>query len=751
MNKKSYTELLEDLLEKISLFEKSDEVDELLREALSLIMGKSRSSLGTAYVYDDIQGELVFRVGFDHGDYWDRCRCGGCTPPERLALDNNEVGLAFQTGLIKMVNYDEPPHGFSLYSKIIIPITRGVEKEGVVIMMHQEQDAYSNVDLADLKSAVSLLGDMLAEASILLEQRAKIGHEKKITLPRVIKGIRTSRGVVEAKALPIWTDMEDAVENFPQAGSKNEELMLFTLARERSLEQLEKLTESLSSDEEDMVSLIFTAQLLMLKDMNFTGKIRKLIEEGKGAPRAVQIVVGEYADIFSAMSEVRLAEKAQDVRDLGFRLLNNMSESREEGFSYKNRIVLSRHIYPSDLYRLSVEGVAGLVLRGAAVTAHISILAKSLNLPVLITDDKALMLIEEGTPLILDGDKGELHINPDELLRKKLGLEKRARTQRGVYTLRGSTSDGTAVNVMANVNILKDAREAVKQGAEGIGLYRSEFPFIIKNDFLSEDQQYKIYRSIVATQKGKPVVLRTADIGGDKLMQGRQEAEANPFLGVRGIRFSLANRPMFREQIRAMLRAGHGADLRILLPMVSDVEEVVQAKEEIGQCMEQLEFRGVEFNRNPKVGAMVELPSAALSVADLAEETDFLSIGTNDLTMYLLAVDRTNDNLSHLYRSHHPTVLRVLNDIAREAEKCGTDLSVCGDVAGDPLMVPFFVGLGIRKLSVPPLSVEAVKTRLGQFTLEEAERTAREMLAIRKPSELEAYRLRFNESFEAVG
>ncbi|MDC7222757.1 MAG: phosphoenolpyruvate--protein phosphotransferase [Spirochaetales bacterium] len=744
----TYTELLEGLVRKISLFESSEEVDELLRDALSLLMGKNGSSLGAVYVYDDREGELLFRVGFDHGDYWDRCRCRNSRPPERLSLDDNEVGLAFQAGLIKIIDYDEAGEKEDFAAKIMIPIVRGPRRVGIFLMMHRDRDAYGQVDLSDLKRAVSLFGDMLIEASMLLGRRNGTAAPESSGLPRVIKGIRTSRGMGEAEALPLWSYGENWADSLPVKGSPEEEKALFEGALKRSHGQLAHLTESLSGGDEEMVSLIFTAQLLMLKDHGFTGKMEQLIAEGEAAFEAVQRIVNEYAELFSSMGEVRLAEKAQDVRDLGFRLINNMNDSREEGFSYGNRIVLSRHIYPSDLYRLAVEGVAGLVLHGAAVTAHISILAKSLNLPVLITDDKALFSIPEGTPLLLDGDGGRLFIDPDDSLRRSLKEERARREERRVYTWKGKTADGVGVKVLANVNILKDARESVAQGAEGIGLYRSEFPFIIKNDFLSEEQQYRIYHSIVSSQKGKPVTLRTADIGGDKLMQGQQQAEANPFLGVRGIRFSLANRGMFREQIRAMLRAGAGADLRILLPMVSDVEEVIQAKEEIDLCREQLESRGVPFNRAPQIGAMVELPSAALAVRELAQETDFLSIGTNDLTMYLLAVDRTNENLGHLYRSHHPTVLRVLAHIVRGAAAEKTDLSVCGDVASDPMMIPFLVGLGVRKLSVPPLSVESVKKRLNRFSLEDTESITREMLAIRKVSEMEEYRRRFTEDFD---
>ena len=238
---------------------------------------------------------------------------------------------------------------------------------------------------------------------------------------------------------------------------------------------------------------------------------------------------------------------------------------------------------------------------------------------------------------------------------------------------------------------------------------------------------------------GREVTLRTADIGGDKLMEGRREQESNPFLGVRGIRFSLANRVLFREQLRAMLRAGAGKELGILLPMVSSLEEIDEARSELDTCLRELRAQGLEHNPRPRLGAMVELPSAVMSIEDLAAATDFLSVGTNDLIMYLLAVDRTNERLSSLYRSHHPTVLRSLAVVARGVGAGLADLSVCGDSAADRLMIPFLVGIGVRKLSVAPQRIGEVRAALAGLTVGECESIAGEMLAIRTIRDMDGY------------
>lgn len=731
---------MKDLIGKMSLYESAGEVDSLLKEALSLIMDRTKAQSGAAFVYNHYQNRLIFRVGYDRGDLWDLPRCEKNGAPLCFSPEDNDMEQTFSENKIRVLNSGDKGASNPYGVKLLIPITGGAEKIGVLVLAFGRGEDLKGIDKRELKGAVTHLGDMLVEASILID---RINREQ-LPIPRIIKGIKTSSGIAQGRALPIWTDGRgtDKGRRRDLPVQREKERESFHRSMDRSIEELEELITQVGNDDKEMASMIFTAQSLMLKDRNFIGKMESLIDGGESATEAVEQTIDEYVRLFSSMKEVRLAEKAQDVRDLGFRLINNLGEGKEESFSYRNSIIISRHIFPSDLYRFSLEGAAGIVLGGATVTAHISILARSLDIPVLMSDEETLFQIPEGMPLLLDADQGKLYVNPEEITRRAILDTSKKANGPGVFTIRGLTKNGTDVKVMANVNILKDAREAGVQGAQGIGLYRSEFPFILKNDFLSEEQQYRIYREIARSQRGKALVLRTADIGGDKLLRGRGDKENNPFLGVRGIRFSLANRGFFCEQLRAMLRAGAGEDLKILLPMVTDVEEVIQAKEEIGRCINLLQSEKIEHNGYPKIGAMIELPSAAMAIDDIMEETDFVSLGTNDLTMYLLAVDRTNDNLSHLYRSHHPAVLKVLADIIDAAVKKNQDISVCGDVAADPLMIPFLVGRGVRSLSVSPPMIEKVKRFLAEHTLEEMEEKARDMLAIKKLSEMERYRKR---------
>lgn len=560
-----------------------------------------------------------------------------------------------------------------------------------------------------------------------------------------VSGRRASHGSVAGDAVPfgsyLGVDERDTTRAREQTDdSELTDQDLFARSVDRSRRQLLELETSEEHGLVEVAALIFGSHRAMLDDDSVSGEMMRRIAGGQTVRAAIIDVVEEHAARFARVTEARIAEKEQDIRDLGYRLLNNLADRPSEAMAWAGRIVIARHVFPSDLARLAIEGAAGAVLIGAAVTAHISILASSLGIPVLITEERRVLAIAERTPLILDADSDLLMVQPSAELESawRAHLGSRA-AMPAAFHLQGRSADGRAFPVMANVNLLKDALAARRQGAEGIGLYRSEFPFILRNDFLTEDEQMRVYRSIVTSMAGKPVTLRTADIGGDKLLQGRGTPEDNPFLGVRGVRFSLANEEMFRTQIRAMLRAGHGAELGIMLPMVSGVEEVLDARRIIEDVAHHLQREGVAHNESPRIGAMVELPSAALAVPDLARETDFLSIGTNDLTMYLLAVDRTNEHLSHLYRSYHPSVLQILHRIVADARDAGVPVSVCGDAAADPVMTPFFCGIGVDALSVSPGAVERTKSAIAARTRASAETYAREMLDISRVSEMERY------------
>ena len=562
----------------------------------------------------------------------------------------------------------------------------------------------------------------------------------------ILHGTSLSRGRAYGLALQFDEDAHVLEpEQLPNDESREDALNRLDTAFDRTRKQLNELMSHGSERFEDVIELVFRAHLLMLDDELFGGRIRDLARKGLTPERAVTDTIEDLAGSIANKDHALTAEKAEDVRDLGYRLLGNLAPDPPTRAFVAGKIVLLEHVFPSELLRLAIDGAAGLVLMEVAVTAHLSILSHSLGVPVLATSWGSVRNISDGTPLLLDGNTGRLEVladadavtlsssKPDEEIATDSvhGAGQPAGSQK---TLGSPTAEGS-VKVLASVNILADALAAI-DSADGIGLYRSEFPFIIRKGLLDEETQYHIYRHIVSMFSGREVTLRTADIGGDKILED-ESAEANPFLGVRGIRFSLANRPMFRDQLRAMLRAGDGADLRIMLPMVSTVEEVLEARGELDRCLAELTAEETPHNTEPKLGAMIEIPSAAVGADEIAAETDFLSIGMNDLVMYMLAVDRTNARLTDHYRTHHPVIIRTVAAIADSATNAGIPFSVCGEAAADPLLLPFYVGLGADAVSVAPEQVGDVRRRIASLDIDSCRNLADHVRTVRTVQEMD--------------
>jgi phosphotransferase system enzyme I (PtsP) len=411
---------------------------------------------------------------------------------------------------------------------------------------------------------------------------------------------------------------------------------------------------------------------------------------------------------------------------------------------YEGSIIIAREILPSQLFKLASQRAAGMILLSGNLTSHVSILARSLRIPTLLIDDPMLLERGEGLSLILDAVQGNLLINPDAevLASYRTLIEERQRLEALEPTVHPSTRtrDGTPVRLYANINLLSDLRQAKRLKAEGIGLYRSEIPFIVRDSFPSEEEQYRIYRRLVEEMEGHSVTLRTLDIGGDKMLSYMPNAnEANPFLGLRAIRFSLRNRAVFAQQLKAMLRAGAGANIRIMFPLISSVDEYLHACDVVRSCVKELADEGIPHNAKPALGMMIELPSAVELIEELCYEADFVSIGTNDLIQYLLAVDRTNELISDLYLPYHPAVLRALFKIGDAARRHGIDVSVCGDLATDLRLIPFLLGCGIHTLSIDARYIPAVQKVIENTDMAQARKGALDLLKLSRISEVAAF------------
>jgi phosphotransferase system enzyme I (PtsP) len=485
----------------------------------------------------------------------------------------------------------------------------------------------------------------------------------------------------------------------------------------------------------DAASLIFASHLMILKDKEFVGAMRKLIKENNvPVPAAILRVAKHYIDIFEASASPNTREKVKDVEDLVVRLVSNLLGESESSVDYRDKIVIAHELFPSDLLRMSSENVRAAIVASGGATSHLSILARSLRIPMVIANRPELMNISPGTMLLIDAETGNIYVSPSNEIVAEFKSRNKAREQVQLENLTAKpetfTADGTRIMLRANINLLSDLKLARDVHCDGVGLYRTEFPFIIRSNFPSEQEQYATYRKLVEGMEGKPVVFRTLDIGGDKILSYIQNArEQNPSLGMRSIRFALQNIEVFSQQLRAILRAGAGEDLRIMFPMVASLEEFAQAKETVLACSAALADEGIEHNNNPRLGMMIELPSVVNLIEDFAQVADFFSIGTNDFVQFMLGVDRTNENVAEFYLPHHPSVLRALKIIVDGAGKYKKEVSICGDISHQQPFVPFLIGIGIRTLSLEPQYIPKTQQTISAITISNAETLAAEVLA----------------------
>lgn len=746
-NERDSIDLIWNVAELAGLFEKKSTLEGFLSDVVGLIAQHMQSDVCSIYLYDSFRASLVLRAS--HGL--------PLTMDQRVELRVGEgiTGHAFaELRPIREADAPNSPYfkevpGLNeeeFRSFLAVPIRRGPNRIGIMVLQHREPDHFTQTDTRAMQAIASQLATTLENAEMLMQLRqvAPVPQRQYETATlSVVRGQPVSEGFAEGRSV-LLEDRAVQISTGDQEEA-NEEVGLRKLAEalEATYTQLESLQREIEDDLSDVASMIFTAHLLMLKDHEFVAGIEKLVRDGSGPQTAVRSVVHRYVELLARSSNARSQEKAQDLMDLEHRLLRNLQGTVDEGGDYTGQVVLAADIYPSELVRIVAQNAEGLVIAEGGVTAHISILARSLGLPVVLCKEPRVFVLRDNTPVILDAFQGNLYIDPDDNARRQLqGIRESVQSEhedgRSIPEY-GCTKDGTQVKVMANINLVFDVKLAERNRAEGIGLYRSEFPFIVRNSFPTEDEQYHIYRKILSSMPGSETILRTLDIGGDKMITQPGPPERNPFLGFRGIRFSLANTDIFKEQLRAMVRAAAEQHVHILLPMISSVDEFRRSREILNDCLAELELEHIPHCENPSLGIMVELPSAVECIDELASRADFLSIGTNDLVMYMLAVDRTNERVGGMHKHHHPAVLRALARTAEAVSAAPEKLSICGEMAADIRMLPFLVGIGIRKLSVEPRLIGKIKFALSEMNLDYARRTALELLSLRDIAEVEKY------------
>jgi phosphotransferase system enzyme I (PtsP) len=525
------------------------------------------------------------------------------------------------------------------------------------------------------------------------------------------------------------------------------ERLRFQRAVAESMRELETLKARLARRLPEFDAAIIDMHRMMLEDRGFTGKVEGHIKSGVTAETALKHVVEEYLERFGAMRDEYLSERAADVKDVGLRVLRNLLGVEEpERTLERDSVLVAEDITLSDLGLIDHEHLNGIVLMTGGVTSHASILAKSFEIPTVVGARPAAgEELHEGDQVLVDGNSGVVFVNPPpEVVREYDRLDREYRAfNRELEPLRGlpaETTDGRRVNLFANIGLIGDLLFVHRHGADGIGLYRTEFPFLTYRDFPDEEEQVQLYARAVRGMEGKPVTIRTLDIGADKYPPYLNLArEENPFLGWRSIRISLEMPELFKTQVRAILRVGTLGRVRLLLPMISGLEEIRRSKELIEEAKDELRRQGTDFDPSVPLGMMVEVPSAVALASHLIREVDFFSIGTNDLIQYLLAVDRNNSRVATLYEPLHPAVLQAIHDTVQAARGAGKWVGMCGEMASDPLCTIVLLGLGLDDLSMGPFFIPVVKRIIRSVPYAAVRALARDVLGLATVKEVKGY------------
>jgi phosphotransferase system enzyme I (PtsI) len=552
------------------------------------------------------------------------------------------------------------------------------------------------------------------------------------------KGIGVSPGVVICTAIVL--DAEDLLipKRHVEAGHLQQEIDRFDIAVQQSSAELAKLRDDVTVSHGKDIGGIFDFHLTILRDKSLIGQI---IAEIKGqsttAEYAVSVVCRRYANTFASMKDKYFSERVKDVYDIERRILKTLIGQKHEDLAHltSDVVVIAHDLLPSQTAALDRVHVKGFATDVGGRTSHTAIVARAMGIPAVVGLGNLTNEVTGGDIVIIDGSRGMVIVNPDadqmaeyrEDAKNQVKLEIELAL---LSDLPAETRDGHHVSLQANIEAAEDITEALQRGAQGIGLYRTEFLFLTMEQEPTEEDHFNAYAAALKNLSGRPLVIRTLDLGADKYTQAQLlNPERNPFLGDRSIRMCLHDIPMFKRQLRAILRVSKLGDVRIMFPMICTLMELRQAKMVLNDVMEELEDEEVDFNRSIPIGMMIEVPSAAIMADQFAREVNFFSIGTNDLVQYTLAVDRTNERVAGLFCPGHPAVLKLVRDTIRAGQRNSISVSVCGEMAGEPLYTLLLLGLGLNTFSMNGPDIPEVKKVIRSTTLEHAKQVSRRVMS----------------------
>ena len=719
-----------------------------LQEALEIIVSRVQKAMGTevcsVYLLDPASNRYILMA------------------TEGLYKDSvGQVSLAYSEGLVGLVGSreepinleDAPSHPRYRYfpetgeerfrSFLGVPIIHHRRVLGVLVVQQRESSrCFDEGEEAFLVTVSAQLAGVIAhsEATGAISGLSLTGEEARdVSFSGVpgAPGVAIGTGVVVYPAADLDVVPEKPTEDIDQ------ELELFRSAVSAVREDIERVANRLASQLRPEEQALFDVYLRMLGDEALPGEVANRIREGVWAQGALKQVVQQYVRHFEMMDDLYLQERAVDIRDLGRRLLSHLQEGEQKHLEYPERTVLvSEELTPAMLGEVPKGQLVGLVSVKGSSNSHVAILARAMGVPTVmgLVDIPVNQL--DSRELVVDGFEGQIFASPSADLRAffQAICDEEDELVRGLEALRDKpceTTDGHRVSLLVNTGLMTDVVRSLSHGAEGIGLYRTEVPFMIKDRFPSEQEQREYYREQLEAFAPNPVTMRTLDIGGDKALTYFPIQEENPFLGWRGIRVTLDHPEIFLVQVRAMLKASEGLNnLQIMLPMISNISEVEESLHLIYRVYHEVREEGYDIHM-PKVGVMVEIPAAVYQIRELAERVDFLSVGSNDLTQYLLAVDRNNPRVAQLYHSYHPAVLQALLQVVVAGHETSTKVGICGELAGDPGGALLLVAMGYDVLSMNATNLPRVKAALREVNKSELDRLLQQVLQMESPEQIE--------------
>ncbi len=568
----------------------------------------------------------------------------------------------------------------------------------------------------------------------------------------LLRGIPVSEGIVIGRAWILESPWDEVVSYSLKKNQVKKEIRRYLSVLKEVEQQLQECRDRVRREIGDEEANIFESHLSILDDLFFQKEIPESIQsQGKNVEWLLKEGIDRWSQSFHKMKSDYFRHRIDDIKDVAVRILRILLQSEDTRHTLsESTILVADNLTPSDTARIDRNTILGFATERGGLTSHASILARSMGLPAVVGVEKLMQQTQNGDLMVVDGNAGIVHVNPPEKVVKEY---EKLQKQFNVYwnklsqevRLPSVTTDGVKISLQANVSMTADVSLAVQYRADGIGLFRTELPFLIAGRLLNEEEQFQIYHTVIETMKNQPVTIRTLDLGGDKFLpfQGVTE-DNNPFLGWRSIRISLQERDIFKTQLRAVLRASVYGHVNILFPMISSLEEILEIREVMNETKKELEKENIPFNQAIQSGVMIEVPSVAIIMDRLVKYTDFISIGTNDLIQYTLAVDRNNKKVANFYKPLNPAILILIHSIIDAANQAGIPVSLCGEMAGNPLYTSLLLGFGLRQLSMSPLMLTEVKERVRAISIQECEEVAKIVLTKDLTEDIEKVLLDFH-------